>query len=86
MSNSTQLAQQWWAQLDPSDRQRVWESRRGYLPGDLVESMADAGIPVVSDGRWHCVSVGPTGFTVPVAVDQMLEGLSRTSGGSGRPP
>ena len=42
-----------------------------------VESMANAGVPVVSDGRWSCVSVGPTGFTVPVAVQQLLEGLSR---------
>jgi hypothetical protein len=38
--------------------------------------MAKAGVPVVSDGRWSCVSVGPTGFTVPVAVQQLLEGLS----------
>jgi hypothetical protein len=38
--------------------------------------MANAGIPVVSDGRWSCVSIGPTGFTVPVPVEQMLERLS----------
>lgn len=40
--------------------------------------MAKAGVPVVSDGRWSCVSVGPTGFTVPVAVQQLLAGLSQT--------
>jgi hypothetical protein len=39
--------------------------------------MAKAGVPVVSDGRWSCVSVGPTGFTVPVAVQQLLRGLSQ---------
>lgn len=86
MSDFNRLAQQWWAQLDPADRQRVWDSRHGYLPGDLVESMAEAGIPVVSDGCWHCVGVGPTGFTLPTAVDQMLDGLSRVSGGRPRPP
>jgi hypothetical protein len=32
-------------------------------------------VPVVSDGRWSCVSVGPTGFTVPIAVQQLLERL-----------
>ena len=81
MSNSRQLAHQWWATLDQADRQRVWDSRHRYLAGDLVESMAKAGVPVVSDGRWSCVSVGPTGFTVPIAVQQLLEGLSRVPNG-----
>jgi hypothetical protein len=76
MNNSRQLAHQWWATLDKVDRQRVWDSRHRYLAGDLVESMAKAGVPVVSDGRWSCVSVGPTGFTVPIAVQQLLERLS----------
>jgi hypothetical protein len=75
MSNSVQLAHQWWATLGPDDRQRVWDSRHSYLAGDLVESMANAGVPVVSDGRWSCVSVGPTGFTIPLAVQQLLERL-----------
>ncbi len=83
MNNSTQLTQQWWAQLGSADRQRVWNRRHSYLPGDLVESMANAGIPVVSDGRWSCVSVGPTGFTVPVHVEQMLERLSLVADGGG---
>ncbi len=78
MSNSLQLAHQWWAALDPANRQRVWDSRHSYLAGDLVESMANAGVPVVSDGRWSCVSVGPTGFTVPTAVEQLFQGLSQT--------
>ena len=78
MSNSLQLAHQWWAGLGETDRQRVWDSRHSYLAGDLVESKAEAGVPVVSDGRWSCVSVGPTGFTVPTAVRQLLDGLSRT--------
>ena len=39
--------------------------------------MANAGVPVVSDGRWCCVSVGPTGFTVPTAVEQLLQELSQ---------
>ncbi|HEX4102276.1 MAG: hypothetical protein WAN20_06865 [Pseudonocardiaceae bacterium] len=81
VNNSTQLTQQWWAQLDSADRQRVWDRRHSYLPGDLVESMANAGIPVVSDGRWSCVGVGPTGFTVPVTVEQMLEKLSGVADG-----
>jgi hypothetical protein len=85
MSNSRQLAHQWWATLNQVDRQRVWDSRHRYLAGDLVESMAKAGVPVVSDGRWSCVSVGPTGFTVPIAVQQLLEGLSRVPNGD-RPP
>lgn len=76
MSNSLHLARQWWASLNQTDRQRVWNARDSYLAGDLVESMARAGVPVVSDGRWTCVSVGPTGFTVPVAVQQLLQGLS----------
>ncbi|MGH3962175.1 MAG: hypothetical protein ACRDRY_02810 [Pseudonocardiaceae bacterium] len=76
MSNSLQLAHQWWDALNQADRQRVWDSRHSYLAGDLVESMANAGVPVVSDGRWSCVSVGPTGFTVPTAVQQLLDGLS----------
>jgi hypothetical protein len=76
MSNSAQLARQWWGTLDPADRQRVWDSRDSYLDGDLVESMANAGVPVISDGRWSCVSVGPTGFTVPNAVRQLLQELS----------
>ena len=38
MSNSLQLARQWWATLDQVDRQRVWDSRHSYLAGDLVES------------------------------------------------
>ncbi|MGH3870999.1 MAG: hypothetical protein ACRDSR_05705 [Pseudonocardiaceae bacterium] len=84
MTTSLQLAHQWWAALGQTDRQRVWESRHSYLAGDLVESMAKAGVPVVSDGRWSCVSVGPTGFTVPTAVEQLLQGLSQTSG-SDRP-
>lgn len=79
MSNPLHLAHQWWATLDHADRQRVWKARHSYLAGDLVESMARAGVPVISDGRWSCVSVGPTGFTVPVAVEQLLQGLSRTS-------
>jgi hypothetical protein len=82
MSTSLQLAHQWWAGLDHTDRQRVWNARHSYLAGDLVESMAKAGVPVVSDGRWSCVSVGPTGFTVPVAVEQLLDGLSRASDGA----
>ncbi|MGH3999636.1 MAG: hypothetical protein ACRDTJ_19505 [Pseudonocardiaceae bacterium] len=81
MSDSLQLARQWWATLDHTDRQRVWDSRYRYLAGDLVESMAKAGVPVVSDGRWSCVSVGPTGFTVPTAVQQLLEGLSKITDG-----
>ena len=81
MSNSLQLAHQWWADLGHADRQRVWDSRHSYLAGDLVESMAKAGVPVVSDGRWSCVSIGPTGFTVPTAVEQLLKGLSRTPDG-----
>jgi hypothetical protein len=85
MSNSRQLAHQWWATLDQADRQRVWDSRYRYLAGDLVESMAKAGVPVVSDGRWSCVSVGPTGFTVPIAVQQLLEGLSRVPPGDRLP-
>jgi hypothetical protein len=85
MSNSRQLAHQWWTTLDQVDRQRVWDSRHRYLAGDLVESMAKAGVPVVSDGRWSCVSVGPTGFTVPIAVQQLLEGLSQAPNGD-RPP
>jgi hypothetical protein len=79
MSNPAQLARQWWDTLDPADRQRVWDSRHSYLAGDLVESMATAGVPVVSDGRWSCVSVGPTGFTVPLAVQQLLQGLPEWS-------
>jgi hypothetical protein len=81
MSNALQLAHQWWATLDQTDQQRVWDARHSYLAVDLVESMASAGVPVVSDGRWSCVSVGPTGFTVPVAVQQLLQGLSH----AGRP-
>jgi hypothetical protein len=84
-SNSLQLAHQWWATLEPADRQRVWDARHSYLAGDLVESMAKAGVPVISDGRWSCVSVGPTGFTVPIAVEQLLEGLSQIPDG-GSPP
>ena len=77
MSSSLQLARQWWATLGQADRQRVWEARYSYLDGDLVESLAEAGVPVVSDGRWSCVSIGPTGFTVPLAVQQLLHGLER---------
>ena len=75
MGNSRQLAHQSWAALGQTNRQRVWDTRYSYLDGDLVESMANAGVPVVSDGRWSCVSVGPTGFTVPIAVQQLLERL-----------
>ncbi len=82
MSNPLQLAHQWWATLDHTDRQRVWQARHSYLAGDLVESMAKAGVPVISDGRWSCVSIGPTGFTVPVAVEQLLKGLSQASDGT----
>ncbi len=81
MSDALQLAHQWWAALDPVDRQRVWQSRHSYLAGDLVESMANAGVPVVSDGRWSCVSVGPTGFTLPIAIEQLLNGLPQWSCG-----
>lgn len=82
MNNSAQLARQWWDTLDPADRQRVWDCRHSYLAGDLVESMANAGVPVVSDGRWSCVSVGPTGFTVPNAVRHLLQELSQIPDGS----
>jgi hypothetical protein len=81
MTNSAQLARQWWGTLDPANRQRVWDSRHSYLAGDLVESMATAGVPVVSDGRWSCVSVGPTGVTVPNAVRQLLQELSQIPDG-----
>ena len=37
MSTSAQLARRWWDTLDPADRQQVWDSRHGYLTGDLVE-------------------------------------------------
>jgi len=67
MSTSAQLARQWWDTLHPADRQRVWDSRHSYLAGDLVESMANAGVPVVSDGhlvvhqrrtyRLHCAQL-----------------------------
>jgi hypothetical protein len=77
MSNPLQLAHQWWATLDNTDRQRVWNARHSYLAADLVESMARAGVPVISDGRWSCVSIGPTGFTMPVAVQQLLDRLSQ---------
>jgi hypothetical protein len=76
MSTSAQLARQWWDTLHPIDRQRVWDSRHSYLAGDLVESMANAGVPVVSDGRWSCISIGPTGFTVPDAVQQLPPGTN----------
>jgi hypothetical protein len=79
MRDSLQLAHQWWATLNPSDRQRVWNARSGYLPGELVESMANAGVPVVSDGRWSCVSIGPTGFTMPIAIQHLLQGLPEWS-------
>ncbi len=82
MSNSVHLARHWWGTLDQADRQRVWDSRHSYLAGDLVESMANAGVPVVSDGRWSCVSVGPTGFTVPTTVQQLLQGMSQISDGN----
>jgi hypothetical protein len=36
-SNSLQLAHQWWATLEPADRQRVWDARHSYLASDLVE-------------------------------------------------
>jgi hypothetical protein len=62
----------------PGGRQRVY-ARDSYLADDLVESMANAGVPVISDGRWSCVSVGPTGFTVPLAVQQLLQGLPEWS-------
>jgi hypothetical protein len=81
MSDSLQLAHRWWAALDQVDRQRVWQSRHSYLAGDLVESLAKAGVPVISDGRWSCVSVGPTGFTLPIAVQQLLNGLPQWSCG-----
>jgi hypothetical protein len=77
MSNPLQLAYQWWDTLDQTDRQRVWDARHSYLAADLVESMAKAGVPVVSDGRWSCVGIGPTGFTVPVSVQQLLQVLSQ---------
>jgi hypothetical protein len=77
MDHPLQLARQWWATLSPADRRRVWQSRDGYLAADLVESLARAGVPVVSDGRWCCVGVGPTGFTVPIALQQLFEELSR---------
>lgn len=77
MRDSLQLAHQWWATLDQADRQRVWDARHSYLAGDLVESMASAGVPVVSDGRWSCVGIGPTGFTVPIAVQQLLQRLDQ---------
>ncbi len=48
--------------------------------------MANAGVPVVSDGRWSCVSVGPTGFTVPIAVQQLLELLPQVPDEDGSPP
>jgi hypothetical protein len=83
MSDSVQLARQWWGTLDPADRQRIWDSRHSFLAGDLVESMANAGVPVVSDGRWSCVSVGPTGFTVPTAVRQLLQAMSQIPDGDG---
>jgi hypothetical protein len=83
MSTPLQLAHQWWETLDQADRQRVWNARHSYLAGDLVESMANAGVPVVSDGRWSCVGVGPTGFTMPVAVEQLLARLSQAPDGVG---
>ncbi|MGH3766566.1 MAG: hypothetical protein ACRDTX_15700 [Pseudonocardiaceae bacterium] len=79
MRDSLHLAHQWWATLNPGDRQRVWDARGSYLAGDLVESMANAGVPVISDGRWSCVSIGPTGFTLPIAIQQLLQGLSEWS-------
>ncbi len=85
MSNPLQLARLWWATLNPSDRQRVWDARHSYLAGDLVESMAKAGVPVVSDGRWSCVSVGPTGFTAPIAVQQLFQDLSQIPPPGGEP-
>jgi hypothetical protein len=81
MRDALQLTHRWWATLDQADRQRVWDARHGYLASDLVESMANAGVPVVSDGRWSCVSVGPTGFTLPIAVQQLLNGLPQWSCG-----
>jgi hypothetical protein len=80
MDDPLQLARQWWAHLNPTDRQRVWDSQHRYIATDLVESMANAGVPVVSDGRWYCISVGPTGFTLPTAVRQLLDGLSQQDG------
>ena len=84
-NSSLQLAYQWWTTIDQTDRQRVWDARHGFLAGDLVESMAKAGVPVVSDGRWSCVSVGPTGFTVPIAVERLLQRLSEVSDGEDDP-
>jgi hypothetical protein len=83
MSTPIQRAHEWWETLGQADRQRVWNARHSYLAGDLVESMANAGVPVVSDGRWSCIGVGPTGFTVPVAVEQLLERLSQAPDGAG---
>jgi hypothetical protein len=80
-NNSLQLAYRWWITLDQADRQRVWDARYSYLAGDLVESMAKAGVPVISDGRWSCVAVGPTGFTVPIAVERLLRRLSQVPDG-----
>jgi hypothetical protein len=42
MSDSLQLAHQWWATLGHTDRQRVWNARHSYPAGDLVESMGSS--------------------------------------------
>src|SRR4051812_31967860 len=81
MNNSLQRAHQWWATLDQTSRQRVRDACHSYLDRDLVESMANAGVPVVSDGRWSCVSVGPTVSPYPLPSSNSLEELSRITDG-----
>jgi hypothetical protein len=48
MSTPLQRAHEWWETLGQADRQRVWNARHSYLAGDLVESMANVGVPVAA--------------------------------------
>lgn len=82
VNDPTRLARRWWDALDEPDRDRVLASRGGFLAGDLAESMAAAGIPVVGDGP--CVGVGPAGFRVPAPVEAILpDGAADAGSGHG---
>jgi len=64
-------AQQWWARLDHTARQRVRQHRDGYLPPDLLQSLTKAGV-LVAAAYWPETGSRPDGFPLPEVVEKIL--------------
>ena len=66
---------QWWGSLDQADRQTIRAARSGgYIHGQLLRGLQQAGVVLVSEGYWpESRAGGEHHFPLPSALKEWLE-------------